>query len=85
VPLESPSPPVLSSHALLQVLIRLLGTDEGASAKVLGSLVSGLVSALVSTPFDVVKTRIMNQPHGVAPLYRGASHAVLWCCVYRFR
>lgn len=27
-----------------------------------GSAMSGLVSATMSTPFDVVKTRIMNQP-----------------------
>jgi len=79
VPLSLPSGASPRPVLPLQVLIRLLGTDEGASAKVLGSLVSGLVSALVSTPFDVVKTRIMNQPHGVAPLYTGELHGVLWC------
>ena len=49
-------------------------------AKVAGSLVSGLVSALVSTPFDVVKTRIMNDHRGSAPggpLYRGPIDCVL--------
>jgi hypothetical protein len=54
-----------------QVLISMLGTEEGLTAKVLGSLVSGFVSALVSSPFDVVKTRLMNQPVG-AKLYSGA-------------
>lgn len=61
-----------------QVLMKVLGTEEGLSAKVLGSLVSGFVSAMVSTPFDVVKTRIMNQPKDVK-LYRGEpGQPVLW-------
>jgi len=54
-----------------QFLLATLGTEEGLAAKVVGALVSGLVSALVSTPFDVVKTRIMNQPATGASLYRG--------------
>jgi hypothetical protein len=44
-------------------------------------LPAGLVSASVSTPFDVIKTRIMNQPAG-ATLYKGASCAV---CAGRLR
>lgn len=62
---------IASYDAVKQVLLKTLGTEEGLQAKVLGALASGLVSALVSTPFDVVKTRIMNQPKG-AGLYRGA-------------
>jgi len=37
---------------------------------VVGSLISGLVSAVVSTPVDVIKTRLMNQPAG-KKLYSG--------------
>lgn len=46
-------------------VVKALGTDEGPAAKVVGSLVSGLISALVSTPYDVVRTRIMaaRDPH----------------------
>jgi solute carrier family 25 uncoupling protein 27 len=53
-----------------QVVLKLTGQTEGLIPQVLGSLVSGLISALVSTPFDVVKTRIMNQPTGTK-LYTG--------------
>lgn len=56
-------------------VIKALGTDEGPAAKVVGSLVSGLISALVSTPFDVVRTRIMaaRDPH----LYSGEGCACM--------
>lgn len=52
-------------------IIKALGTDEGPVAKVAASLVSGLISALVSTPYDVVRTRIMaaRDPH----LYSGEA------------
>lgn len=49
-------------------VLRLTGQEKGLVPQVIGSLVSGLVSALVSTPFDVIKTRMMNQPKG-AKLY----------------
>lgn len=41
-----------------------LGTDQGLLAKLLAALTSGLVSATVSSPFDVIKTRLMVQPPG---------------------
>ncbi len=53
-----------------QVVLKLTGKTDGLVPQVVGSLVSGLISALVSTPFDVVKTRIMNQPTGTR-LYTG--------------
>jgi hypothetical protein len=54
------------------VVTSLTGRSEGLVPQVLGSLVSGLVSALVSTPFDVIKTRMMNQPSsGAGRLYSG--------------
>lgn len=59
----------------LQVL-RLTGQEKGLVPQVLGSLVSGLVSALVSTPFDVIKTRMMNQPKD-AKLYANSLDCVL--------
>ena len=46
----------------------VLGTTEGLLPQALAAVVSGFVSAVVSTPFDVLKTRMMNQPAG-APLY----------------
>jgi Mitochondrial carrier protein len=53
-----------------QIVLKLTGKTEGLVPQVVGALVSGLVSAGVSTPFDVVKTRIMNQAKG-ANLYKG--------------
>lgn len=35
----------------------LVGTTEGLTSHILGALFSGLASALVSSPFDVIKTR----------------------------
>ena len=59
----------IASYDQTKVLVlRFTGTTEGLGPQVIGSLVSGLVSAGVSTPFDVIKTRMMNQPKG-APLY----------------
>lgn len=43
---------------------------DGVGAHVLASMASGLVSAAVSTPADVVKTRLMAQDP-TAPQYRG--------------
>lgn len=48
----------------------MTGKSEGLTSQVIGSLASGLISALVSTPFDVVKTRIMNQAQG-STMYTG--------------
>ena len=39
------------------VVLQLTGRDKGLVPQVIGSLVSGLVSAIVSTPFDVVSRR----------------------------
>lgn len=50
----------------------LTGGDN-AWAHALSSLCSGFVASVVSTPADVVKTRLMAQDP-VAPLYRGALH-----------
>lgn len=36
--------------------------EEGPLAHVLASLASGFVGAVVATPADVVKSRVMNQP-----------------------
>ena len=39
-----------------QAVIKLLGREDGLGPQVLGASISGLVSATVSTPFDVVKS-----------------------------
>lgn len=57
------------------LILRWLGSDDGLQARVLGALTSGLVSATVSTPFDVVKTRLMNQHEG-KKLYSGTIDCV---------
>lgn len=54
-----------------QLTLKITGQKEGLFARIVGSLISGLVSALVSCPFDVVKTRLANQPQGAGRLYSG--------------
>ena len=55
---------------------QLTGSADGLGPQAVGALVSGLVSATVSTPFDVIKTRMMNQPRE-APLYSGPLDCVV--------
>lgn len=43
------------------IAMRVTGSEDGVAARIIGSLVSGMVSAVVSTPLDVVKTRLVNQ------------------------
>ena len=59
---------IASYDATKQLVLRLTGRTEGLGPQALAALASGLVSAIVSTPFDVLKTRMMNQPMG-AKLY----------------
>jgi len=49
---------------------------DGLPAHALSAAASGLVSSLVSTPADVIKTRLMSQDPA-APRYRGTVD----CCV----
>jgi len=58
------------------VVLQLTGREKGLVPQVIGSLVSGFVSAVVSTPFDVIKTRMMNQPAG-KPLYSGVIDCIV--------
>lgn len=51
------------------------GGGGGLLPQFLSALVSGFVSATVSTPFDVIKTRMMNQPKE-RPLYAGSLDCV---------
>ena len=68
----------IASYDQSKVLVaRFTGRTQGLVPQVLGSLVSGLVSALVSTPFDVIKTRMMNQGSGGAALYTSALDCVV--------
>lgn len=51
-------------------LLRLTRLQDSIVTHIMSSGVSGFLSALVSTPFDVIKTRIMNQ-HAGRKLYSG--------------
>lgn len=53
-----------------QLTLRITGAEDGLLPRVVGSLISGFVSAVVSTPLDVVKTRLMSQPADKR-LYKG--------------
>lgn len=68
------------SHAKQAVVASGLTGGDNAGAHAAASLVSGFVASVVSTPADVVKTRLMNQASGVAagsalagPRYRGMA------------
>ena len=47
-----------------QFVLKVTGETDSVKARTLGAAVSGLVSACVSSPWDVIKTRLMNQHHG---------------------
>ena len=67
----------IASYDQTKVVVRrVMGTADGLLPQAVGALVSGLVSATVSTPFDVIKTRMMNQPRE-APLYSGPIDCVV--------
>jgi hypothetical protein len=67
----------IASYDFTKVQVFMLtGQEKGLVPQVLGSLVSGFVSAVVSTPFDVVKTRMMNQPQGVTLYSSGLDCAL---------
>jgi len=55
-----------------QTVVRLMGEDDSLRARCLAALIGGVTTALVGCPFDVVKTRMMNQHQG-RPLYISVS------------
>eukprot|EP01103_Thecamoeba_quadrilineata_P003055 TRINITY_DN12887_c0_g1_i1.p1 TRINITY_DN12887_c0_g1~~TRINITY_DN12887_c0_g1_i1.p1 ORF type:complete len:318 (+),score=60.48 TRINITY_DN12887_c0_g1_i1:31-984(+) len=58
------------------LLIRHTGLHEGIVAHFFSSIAAGFVAALVTSPVDTVKTRIMNQPidkNGKGILYSSTS------------
>ena len=63
-------------HAKNSLIRNNVLTDWPIFQQVTASGIAGFASAIVSTPADVVKTRLMNQA-GQAKLYRGMMHAFL--------
>lgn len=59
-----------------QVARRLLGEGDSLSARTVAALVGGVVTSLAGCPFDVLKTRLMNQDPA-RPLYRGVGDAFM--------
>lgn len=57
-----------------QVAKNLLGEGDSLAARFIAALTGGVVTSVAGTPFDVLKTRMMNQPAG-KPLY-----ASTWEC-----
>ena len=63
-----------------RVLLKHTDLGDNSVTHALASTCSGLVAALMGTPADVVKTRIMNQPtteDGKGVLYRGAADCLM--------
>ena len=58
------------------ILVRSFGIDADAtSTHLLASLVASLITTTAANPADVVKTRVMNDPHGtVGGAYRHLVH-----------
>lgn len=54
-----------------QLALHYFGNSETLTAQVIGSCLSGFVSAVVSTPFDVIRTRMMNYAKTTSP-YKGS-------------
>lgn len=49
---------------------------ESSSSQTASSVLAGIVTATITNPVDVIKTRIMNQNASSSPLYRGSFHAL---------
>lgn len=56
-----------------QTARRLLGEDDSLRARFVAALIGGLTTAVVGCPFDVMKTRMMNQ-HQSKQLYSSLLH-----------
>ena len=58
------------------ILVRSFGVDgDATSTHLLASLVASLITTTAANPADVVKTRVMNDPHGtVGGAYRHLVH-----------
>ena len=63
-----------------QTAIYLLGEGDSLVARFVAALAGGCVTALVGCPFDVLKTRLMNERRasGKAGAARGASYSGGW-------
>ena len=57
-------------------LVTQYGFPDGMPAHVTASAIAGFTSAAVSTPVDVVKTRLMNQAGAAAQEYAGMGEAL---------
>jgi hypothetical protein len=61
----------IASYDQTKVVVKqLTGKTDGLIPQVVAAFVSGFISAAVSTPFDVLKTRMMNQKGGAEALYK---------------
>nr|XP_006625823.1 PREDICTED: mitochondrial uncoupling protein 4 isoform X1 [Lepisosteus oculatus] len=61
-------------------LLRNTSVEDNYICHGLSSISSGLIAAILGTPADVVKTRIMNQPrdaHGRGLLYRSSTDCLI--------
>ena len=55
-----------------RIILRNTTLEDGIAVHTLASFMSGLVSSAISTPIDVVKSRIMANPS----VYRGSLHCI---------
>lgn len=70
---QVPSYDHLKHHLLNEGLMR-----EGLPLHIIASTFAGLTTAIVTSPVDLIKTRVMNQGSaGGAPRYRSALHCAV--------
>ena len=52
---------------------------EGVPLHIVSSTIAGLANAMATTPIDIGKTRIMNQPTGILDI--DTSELYVWLCL----
>jgi len=66
-----------------QAAIAMLGEADSLAARFVAALVGGVVTSLAGCPFDVLKTRMMNQGTGTSSglTMKAAQYASTWDCL----
>jgi len=61
---------------------KVLGESDSLGARTLAALVGGVITSLVGCPFDVLKTRLMNQGAAGGAVYTGGISIYLYIYIY---
>lgn len=64
-----------------QAAVAVLGEGDSLGARLVAALAGGVVTSLVGCPFDVLKTRMMNQGEARAAGGAAARYTSTWSCL----